>query len=170
VFIFITNAGAARVYGAELEVAAHPIEGLSLSGSLNYTDAYLTADQVNSSSLPSASVGRDGDKIPYTPKWSGSAAAEYQWPISDAISGLVRIDYSFTGKYPNTFRPTLSTYREIGDYHLVSARAGVRMDNWNLSLFARNLFNIHAATFTDGVNRDVVVRPRTIGLNLGIEF
>jgi iron complex outermembrane receptor protein len=170
VFVFITNAGAARVYGAELEVAVRPVEGLSLSGSLNYTDAYLTADQVNSNSLPSASIGRDGDKIPYAPKWSGSAAAEYQWPISTSTSGLVRIDYSYTGKYSNTFRPTLASYREIGDYHLVSGRVGLRMDNWNVSLFARNLFNVHAATFTDGVNRNVAVRPRTLGLNLGFEF
>ncbi len=170
VFSFITNAGAARTRGVEFELNARPVTGLTLSATVNYTDAKLTEDQVNSSSLPSTSIGRAGDRIPYTPRWSGSASASYEWELSASLSGLARLDYSYTGQYPNTFRPTLSTYRVIGGYHIVGGRLGVKAEGWNAALFARNLFNSQASTFTDGSTRYVAVRPRTIGVSVGADF
>ena len=62
-YSFITNAGAARIEGLELEVSARPIHGLSLNGSIGYTKAELTEDQANANILVDGSTGKKGDRI-----------------------------------------------------------------------------------------------------------
>ncbi|MCD9032051.1 TonB-dependent receptor [Luteimonas sp. Y-2-2-4F] len=168
VFAFITNAGAAQIDGGELELGVHPSAAFSLTATLNYTDAYLTEDQVNDDSLPSSSIGRAGDRIPYVPRWSGSLSADQVWRLGAGELGL-RVDYSYTGSYPNTFRPTLATYRRIGNYALVNARLAYTQGDWEFALFGRNLLDNEDATFSDGT-RMVSPRPRTYGISAAYRF
>jgi hypothetical protein len=81
-YSFITNAGKARIQGVEFEVAARPMTGLSLNGSIGFVDAKLTEDQANANILVDGTTGLDGDTLPGVPDLTASASASYTWPLA----------------------------------------------------------------------------------------
>ncbi len=178
-FSFITNAGKARVRGVELETTIRPAEGFSITGNASYIDAKLRENQANANvSAP----GLKGDRIPYVPKFSAGIAAQYEWALSDTLSGFARIDGNTVGGSYSDFRPsgqpTVNFTRYIDDYQLVNLRLGVEgpESSWAAYLFATNLFDSTAITRATSsaiaVGRTLVnsAAPRTIGLNFRTRF
>ncbi|KSB88169.1 hypothetical protein AS593_14745 [Caulobacter vibrioides] len=174
-YSFITNAGAARIQGLELEVAARPISGLTLNGSIGYTKAELTEDQANANILVDGSTGRKGDRIANVPDWTASASAQYVWPLPVAgLNGLVRADYAYTGEMVSTFRPTYVYFDKFGSFSTVNLRAGVEGEDWGVYAFVTNL------TDAEGImnkNSNVGYQdllygltPRTVGVNARRKF
>jgi len=172
---FITNAGAARIEGLELEVSARPIHGLSLNGSIGYTKAELTEDQANANILVDGSTGKKGDRIANVPDWTASASAQYVWPLPVAgLNGLVRADYAYTGEMVSTFRPTYVYFDKFGSFSTVNLRAGVEAEDWGVYAFVTNL------TDAEGImnkNSNVGYQdllygltPRTVGVNARRKF
>lgn len=172
-YSFITNAGKARIRGAEIELNATPVHGLNLSGGVGYADAKLTEDQSNSAVLVTATTGRAGDRIPNSPKWTASASADYTWALNDHLNGLVRADYAYTGKMQSTFRTTDPSYNSYGGFSTVNLRAGVENDRWGLYLFCQNVGDTvgKTAVLTQGGLTGLTygIAPRTIGLNFRIQ-
>jgi len=174
-YSFITNAGKARIQGVELEVAARPINGLSLTGSIGYTDAQLTQDQANANILVDGSTGLDGDALPNVPDLTAAASASYTWPLSVAgLNGLVRADYAYTGEMTSAFRPTYVYYDRFGSFSTVNLRAGVEGDGWGVYAFVSNLTNADGVmNKNSGVGyQDLLygLPPRTIGVNAKRSF
>jgi iron complex outermembrane receptor protein len=178
-FSFITNAGKARVRGVELETTLRPAEGFSITGNASYIDAKLRENQANANvSAP----GLKGDRIPYVPKFSAGIAAQYEWALSDTLSGFARIDANTVGGSYSDFRPsgqpTVNFTRYIDDYQLVNLRLGVEGPDskWAAYLFATNLFDSTAITRATSsaiaVSRTLVnsATPRTIGVNFRTRF
>jgi iron complex outermembrane receptor protein len=174
-YSLITNAGAARIEGLELEVAARPIHGLTLNGSIGYTKAELTEDQANANILVDGSTGLKGDRIANVPDWTAAASAQYVWPLPVAgLNGLVRADYAYTGEMVSTFRPTYVYYDKFGSFSTLNLRAGVEGDSWGVYAFVTNL------TDAEGImnkNSNVGYQdllygltPRTIGVNARRKF
>ncbi|PLR20297.1 TonB-dependent receptor [Caulobacter zeae] len=174
-YSFITNAGAARIEGLELEVAARPIHGLTLNGSIGYTKAELTEDQANANILVDGSTGRKGDRIANVPDWTASASAQYVWPLPVAgLNGLLRADYAYTGEMVSTFRPTYVYFDKFGSFSTVNLRAGVEGEDWGVYAFVTNL------TDAEGImnkNSNVGYQdllygltPRTVGVNARRKF
>jgi len=172
-FRFITNAGAARIRGFEAEVNARVMEGLDISGSLGYTDAKLTEDQVNSLILLAASSGRAGDRLPNVPKWTGSASVSYTWPAFGEYSGMVRADYTYTGTQGSELRPTSANYTLQDPYSIANARVGLQNDNFGVFVYINNLAGDVVMRNTRGtgfVNRLTSVTPRTVGINFRLSM
>jgi outer membrane receptor protein involved in Fe transport len=178
-FAFITNAGKARVRGLEVEATIRPAEGFSITGNASYIDAKLRENQANANvSAP----GLKGDRIPYVPKFSAGIAAQYQWALSDTLSGFARIDANTVGGSYSDFRPsgqpTVNFTRYIDNYQLANLRLGVEgPDNrWGAYLFVTNLFDSTAITRATSsaiaVSRTLVnsATPRTIGANFRTRF
>jgi iron complex outermembrane receptor protein len=174
-YSFITNAGKARIQGMEFEIAARPMAGLSLNGSIGYVDAKLTEDQANANILVDGTTGLDGDTLPGPPDLTASASASYTWPLAAAgLNGLVRADYAYTGEMTSTFRPTYVYYDKFGSFSTVNLRAGVEGEGWGVYAFITNL------TSADGImNKNSGVgyqdllygmAPRTIGVNARHKF
>ncbi|PVM81086.1 TonB-dependent receptor [Caulobacter radicis] len=174
-YSFITNAGAARIEGLELEVAARPIHGLTLNGSIGYTKAELTEDQANANILVDGSTGKKGDRIANVPDWTASASAQYVWPLPVAgLNGLLRADYAYTGEMVSTFRPTYVYFDKFGSFSTVNLRAGVEGEDWGVYAFVTNL------TDAEGImnkNSNVGYQdllygltPRTVGVNARRKF
>jgi iron complex outermembrane receptor protein len=170
-FSFISNVGKAQIDGFELEVAAYPIPGLSLTGTLSTIAARLTADQV--SDIASAS-GKSGDRLTYIPDRTMSGSAEYTWPVFGELNALVRADYTYTGKMTTEFRPTNVNYRRVGRYNQVNLRAGLQGTGWTAYVFANNVFDTVGITrisaSTSAPDYNVSIAPRTIGVNLTKDF
>ncbi|HTK36382.1 MAG TPA: TonB-dependent receptor [Caulobacteraceae bacterium] len=173
-FSFITNAGAARVKGGELEVTARPARGFTLGAAAGYIDARLTEDQRNASVLVTATTGRAGDRLPSVPKFNASMNATYTWPVFSGYDGLVRLDYAYTGQMQTTFRTTDPNFTTYGDYGTVNLRIGIENGKRGIYLFAQNLTDIAGVT---GASRTVggppvvySLPPRVIGVNARIAY
>jgi outer membrane receptor protein involved in Fe transport len=174
-FSFITNAGAARIQGVEVDGSFTPVRGLTFTGNFAYTDAVLSENQANSQVR---APGLKGDRIPYVPKWSGGASAQYSWPLSDSMNGFLRGDYSHIGSSYSDFRPPATFTRPIPATDLVNMRAGVEAPDgsWGAYVFVNNLFDstaiVRASSSAIGVGLTSVTtaRPRTVGINLRKTF
>ncbi|HKU54057.1 MAG TPA: TonB-dependent receptor, partial [Rhizomicrobium sp.] len=166
-FLFLTNAGNARVKGVEIETVALPFRGLQLSANVNLLSAKLTSDQINDLVIAS---GRKGDRIPQIANTGFSVAAQYEWDLG-GLRALVRSDLSYVGPCYGDFRPDSPSYRRMGDYADVGARIGVSKDNWAAYIFATNLFDVRGRTTAgvavgSNVEEVTTISPRTIGVNL----
>jgi len=170
-FSFITNVGASRIRGVELEMNAQPIDGLSLSGNMAYQNGKLRADQ-RSGTIEAP--GLKGDKLPYEPYFTAALGAEYSWSLVDDISGFARVDYSYTGRSYSEFRPTSIYYEKMGNFSNVNLRLGVENKDWGIFVFANNLFDtVGRIKVSSGVlseQQTLSTPPRTIGLNVRRNF
>ena len=169
---FIANAGKARVYGAELEVEARLTRDFMVGGTLALIKAQLTEDQPSTNAQ---FAGHAGDSFPNVPQVSGSFFAQYSHPISTAIEGFGRIDYSYTGQQGTQFSPTNPIYNVIPAYNLLGARVGVRANRWETALFGRNLLNAYAVNILEEASnltpRSVVpLQPLTVGVEFRYHF
>ncbi|WEK44005.1 MAG: TonB-dependent receptor [Candidatus Sphingomonas colombiensis] len=175
-FSYIGNAAAARVQGVEFETSIQPVHGLNISGNATYMTAKLTEDQLPSN-LTTASSGLAGNRIPYVPKFTMGASAQYTWALTNTFDGVIRADFSHSGGYYSDFRPTYVYTRYINGYELVNTRIGIeRQNDWGAYIFVNNLFDATAITRASssaigvGLTSVTSARPRTIGLNLRKSF
>jgi len=170
-FNFVTNVGASRIEGLELEGTLRPIPGLTINGNMNFVNGKLRTDQVNG---VVEAPGRKGDRIPYEPKFTTAVSAEYTWPLVGDLSGLARLDYSYTGKSYSEFRPNNSNYEEMGDYSNVNVRGGVEGEDWGAYIFINNLLNdVGKVKVSSGVLSEqatLSTAPRTVGVNVRRRF
>jgi len=173
-FSYLTNAGKAKIKGFEVEAVARPIRGLTLQATAAWVDAKLTEDQANSTILITGSTGRIGDKFPNVADFSGSASAEYTWPLKGDLNGLLRADYAYVGESASQFRPTYVYYEKQGDYGYANLRGGVEGPDWGAYLFVNNATNeVGLMSVSSALNnkRQVVsINPRTVGFQVRKRF
>ncbi|MDP3749554.1 MAG: TonB-dependent receptor [Phenylobacterium sp.] len=175
-FAFTGNAGAARSRGAELEVTARPVNGLSLSGGLGYTDAQFTESD------PSLTA-KVGDRVLQIPRFNFTASAQYDFSLGAMFDGFVRADVSGVSKSFTTFvqdpgEPGFSEARVRRPYQLVNLAAGLTYEDATFTAFVENLFNEHAnlsdtrsiAAELPGRPRYATNRPRTVGFAVRKSF
>lgn len=175
VFGLISNAGAARVWGAEAELSATLFRGLSVSGAFGYTDAKLSEDQVSDFVV---ATGRRGDPIPNVPKITASASLDYKRPVSDTLTGVARVDASHVGSFYSTLSPTDIYRRKVPSYELVNIRLGIEgtESDWGVYLFANNVFDdvainqLSSSANSGGLTNAISAAPRTYGINLMRRF
>lgn len=170
-FSFIANVGAATIKGLELELAARPLPGLSLTGSMGLVDGALDVDQTTGLIV---AAGRAGDTIPNEPDFKAAFSAEYVWPIASGFDGLARLDYAYTGESISTFRPTSPYYETMGDFSNVNLRLGIEGETWGAFLFANNLFDVVGKVKVTSQaayeQQTYSIPPRTIGVNVRRRF
>ncbi len=172
-FPIIVNAGKARIDGFEFEIHARPVAGLDVMLGGSVQNARLRQDQpladpANPAFDPNA--GLKGDKIPNVPDFQAAAAVTYRKPLTAGLDGLVHFDWSYRGNVNTQFRPTSPFNVPLAHYSLVNLRIGIENANWELSLYARNLFDKRAQVDAISSFQDplafITVRPRTLGARL----
>lgn len=170
-FPFTANAGAARAYGGEVELFAILAKGLSGTMNVSYTDAKISEQVENA---VGGIVAREGNWIPFTPKWSGNIGLDYTTPLSTKLNGIGRVSWAHrTETYSD---PENSPYQVNPDYDQVNLSFGVETLSWKLEAFVDNLLDEASSIFK--YNRVVAVpltyttyvRPRTIGARYTINF
>lgn len=157
----LTNAPAARLPGAELGFAAHPLDGLTLTGAFTYENAYLTA--------PSADLGASqGAHLPDVPHFTGTLAADYafaQTGLKPTVGGAV---HYMTQRSPGFGEPF-----ELPAYATLDLHGALTFGPVQTQLYLRNVFNKYAelsAYFFSGEPQTTILQPRTVGLNLTARF
>ncbi len=171
-FEFKANTGEAEIKGFEIELTAAPIDGLTLNASVGYAHAQLTS--VGSIPIPGINVG---DNIQNVPNWTGAASAEYVFPLTGSMDGLLRADYNHFGRSFSASND-IANPRLRPKWDVVNLRAGVIYEDWEIAVYANNITNEHVnfgdsrsiAAETPGRQRLATNRPRTIGIDVRRQF
>lgn len=174
---FFANGGRAKSQGLEVSSSWRPWKGMTLSGWVAWNDAKL------SEPLPATSLsyGASGDRLPYSSRYSGTLAAEQEFPLRGSASGFVGGSASYVGERLDIFPSNnFATGQPAGprlrfpSYTRVDLQAGVRSGPWSGSLFINNVGDERGIVSGgyDPVNNTNVslIQPRTIGLSLSRTF
>ena len=142
----IVNAKAAKSRGIDFSAQLKVTPRFTIDGTYSYTDAYLTAKAekiVVSSGVPYPAFA--GDRLPGSPRHSGSIGANYAYPLSEgrditaswAMTYIGNI-YSRIGLRGNgEVIPAYTTHRASVTYH---------SDMFDLGVYADNIFDKYAVT------------------------
>jgi len=166
---FLTsNAAGAKVEGAEMELGIRPAQGLRLDFSLGYADG-----RYGRFVDPLAGTDYSGNRLPYSARWTGGAAAEYHAPISGAVSAMLRGEASYRSDAFTTVDndPTFLSRGVVQ----VNLRAGLDFDDgrYGLYVWGRNIFDKrYVAGGFDFLGSTYVYRnmPATWGIELRGRF
>lgn len=189
----IVNGGTAESKGVETSFELLPIPELAIQGTYSYTDAKLTQDvpgiltiRETPNDYSNRFVQLDalaGDRLPGSPKHSGSLGATYTAPLTNG-----EVVANWTATYRGDVVTRLGWERAYGDklpgYVLHRASLTYDVDAMSFSLFANNIFDKYAISSVDndrsriGVNdgiavryyRQTVINPRTVGVEGRIKF
>jgi outer membrane receptor protein involved in Fe transport len=129
-----------HIKGAEFDLATKPFAGLTLGLAGTYLQSAVAGDYVGTTALgPTANF--NGYSFPNTPKWQGSATAEYDWNFRGDLDAFVGTRLTERSAAYGDFgtNPQL----KIPSYALLDAYVGVRTKDsrWSGQLWARNLTN-----------------------------
>jgi outer membrane receptor protein involved in Fe transport len=179
----LLNVPKSYIFGLEGELVARPATGLTLSANATYLKSKVTS---NYSATPDGlgvynaqgyTGNFRGSVLPYTPKFSGSLDAQYEFPVSDDLKAFVGGTATYQGRQNTTFRTEILRADDffIDDYALVDARVGVASaDNrWKVTAFGRNLTNksyvTAVSTYLDTLIR-YRGRPVVYGVSAGFNY
>ncbi|MEQ8507693.1 MAG: TonB-dependent receptor [Rhodospirillaceae bacterium] len=174
------NGGKAVSKGFEVSGRAVLNDNFAVTGTWAYVDAKLTEDAPG---LVDSNDAFDGDRLAGTPKHSASASLDYYRTLGN--------DYELNFNYGMTYISNVYTKTGLRNNGQVLAGFAVHnssltlsKDQWELSLFADNLFDEFAVTSVRqdlSLVRDVngvalrryfenVIRPRVVGIEARYRF
>jgi len=160
---YTTNGGRLEGWGVDSQLTLHPVTGLTLSASASWNNmAYQTktADHLR------------GDPADYVPAFTGAASAEYRFHWTDALGGVVRIDYQHSDPFQVFVRDAMAAPAVTDPTELLNARLGVLKVRWDVSLFAHNILgrsSIVSPAF-GALLYPIRLEPRTIGAAATVNF
>ena len=179
--VVVIDNGPLHAKGFEAELTAAPIEGVTVGGSVGYTDAKLIR--------PNPLIAQGN---PYllngVAKWVGQVYGQYQsQPIFDGATMLFRIDANYQGKYRNISNPNFAQDGEaaFAPYEFTKARwilngrlalrdMKVGAVSAEVGVWVRNLTNNRDALYTlqfgDFLINSSYQPARTFGLDLNFKF
>lgn len=153
----LINVPKSRIYGAQLQVMARPLNQLSLSASMTVMKSEVTSY----SGINALGVEENfqGDPLPYTPAFSGELDAEYRFDLP-GDSGMPFVGMTVRGQSNtstvfngdnitipispiNRTMPGVLHPYEIRPYAVADARVGYASESgrWRVTIWGRNLFN-----------------------------
>jgi iron complex outermembrane recepter protein len=168
-----TNAGAARIEGAELEIQALLFEGFTLSAEGGYTDFRYT----NLGAAAGLSGGPTLETQPVlTPKIKYSISADYKVPSPDAFGQFtLHGDWAWQAHEFND--AANSPDLEVGAYGIANARVNWLAPNkkWQMSVWSTNLGNhffFYGKSYIsgDGQVKGDPAPPREFGVTIRRNF
>lgn len=152
----VSNVDEVEITGLELGANLHATDHWRLYAGANLIDSEI---KVNSSRPDTV-----GNESPYTPEFTVNVGTDFDWPISDSLSFIARVDAQWVGETwfhtvqegqrPTIFMPLFVLGFGPGtgdfgiadfsnarrdDYQTVDVRVGVRGPRWSLIAFGLNV-------------------------------
>ena len=169
------NGGKASSDGVEFTATMRPTRGWDLSVNGAYTKAKLRED------TDPAIGGRDGDRLPFSPKYAISINSDYSWSVGGdakaSLGGSLRFLGDQQGPYSPGFLAANGRQFNVPSYTVVDLRGGVDFGRFTLEVYAKNLLDSEGKTsvvgegnFPFGAVGTGIIRPRTFGVTLGAGF
>ncbi len=167
----LQNVPKSKVDGGELQFAWTPLHGLQLTAAATY----LAAKVIEFVGTNADGIRQDyaGSAVPYSPKWSTNATADYEWTLSSTLMASVGLTAAQRSLSYATVGPT--PIDRISPYTLLDARASVRTldGKYRIEVYGKN---ITSRFYWDNVSHpyDTVVRyagmPETWGITFSAHF
>ncbi len=177
---FVVDQGKIRAKGFELEVTAAPARGLTMGGSVGYTDVSFPFVE------PAVLAGNNGElAVTARPKWTASVFAAYETqPLIGDATLQFRMDGQYRSKIRYNLQPTKDLYTEslsvssVKGFMLVNGRIALRHlkigpADAELAFWGKNITNRKDAIFVlptplaDSAN---YISARTFGVDLSVDF
>ncbi|MEM1383090.1 MAG: TonB-dependent receptor [Pseudomonadota bacterium] len=138
----IDNAASARSVGTEVQLAMRPIENLELGLGYGFTNAKFT-------DFTGSPVGDlTGERLQNAPRHTLSVVGEYSQPVLDNFAdAFLRTEFSFTSSREDPLNPTIEPFDA---FNVLSFRAGLRADRFELEAFVENALNDVSINGTGG--------------------
>lgn len=136
-----------RTYGLEFDAQVRPVEWLDIGGTFNYTNAKYTNGEavLLTDNLAGAQVvtTRTFDRVPDTPRTSGSIFADVRIPVAASINLILHGDLYFQSTTFTSARSANYAGTMISSYELANFRVGVEDDDagWSLTANLKNAFD-----------------------------
>ncbi|WP_313802662.1 TonB-dependent receptor [Sphingobium sp.] len=163
----IVNVPKSRIYGFEGQVVLAPVRGLNLSGAVSYLNTKI--ERFTGFDLSGENRDFAGSRLPFTPKWSANADAEYQWGVNAGLNAFVGGTLAYSSStnasigYPDRYH--------LPSYTTVDLRAGVKAadDAWRFTVWGRNITNEYYWTNVAKLN-DTIVKYAAMPVTYGASF
>lgn len=136
--IIVSNAGNARINGAEAELEIRPVDGLQIDMSASYTDFKIQALGAAAGVAGGPSLE---SKAPGTPEWKYNAGLQYRAELGNGATLTPRFDVYYQSKVFNEWTNNPRAVQE--GYALVNGRLTYNApdDEWYAALSVTNLFD-----------------------------
>jgi outer membrane receptor protein involved in Fe transport len=160
-----------HVVGAELQLVAQPIEGLTLDSSLTYVDTEV--DRFVGYDGLAVSGDQAGTPFPFSPKVQAATHIDYAFDVAPQIAGFIGASLTYNSR---TFAGVGAPERlRIDAFQLLDLRAGVDLQGgrYRAWVWGKNVTNEY---YWSNVfpNANVVARfvgqPATYGMTLSARF
>ncbi len=163
-FGFDSNFGKATSNGGDLSLQWRPVSGLDIDVGVAYTNA-----RFNKTLLING--GESSSQIPLSVPWSGTAAVAYEWSMG-AGRAYARGEFLYTDvSRGDLYASGINFIRPA--YNTLGASAGYKWDRWDVSLYGKNLTDVHPPLQQDtglGYYNVATMRPRQVGVQLRLAF
>ncbi|MDT8449082.1 MAG: TonB-dependent receptor [Wenzhouxiangellaceae bacterium] len=193
----VFNVPNSRSRGFDFELDLQPIDNLSLGIAGTYADSELRSTVVSVDEQGNESVVEGiekGNRLPTVPEFQFSANAEYSIPLANGMEGFLRGDFQHVGSrftqigdqadgfgmvpirdgLANNIGGVMQEFftfdPELSSYQLGNVRAGIRGEQFELSLFVHNLWDEQAKLSLDQERGRLarvgflINQPRTFGV------
>ena len=155
------NAGKARSYGAEIDFVWRIADGLDLDLSGGFTHAEFR--NYKKSDLLGNEVSYKGNRVPYTPRFTGIAGLQYRHP--SGFFGRAEVTYS-----DKIYWDDANEYSR-SDVVTVNSKIGYEGENFDIYLYGKNIFGeCYISSYAPASNMAVVAAPQTFGLEIAYRF
>ncbi|QNK69250.1 TonB-dependent receptor domain-containing protein [Variovorax sp. PAMC26660] len=169
-FVFVTNAGAARIKGGELTLNWKPSKAWRFTANAALIDARLTEDAKGLDA-------KAGTRLPQTPRFATTLGVTHNFSIADHPA-YVGVSARYTGKRDAGYSgSSVIPSIKMPAYTLVDLQAGIDFPRFSLSAYVRNLANKRGILSIEtglAANPNLVqaalAPSRTIGLNVNVPF
>jgi iron complex outermembrane receptor protein len=153
----LTNAGAVRTEGVELETSWHPVRAFTLTGGYTYDDARIIA--YHCGGLTGANLttctAHDGRQLPFAPRHKLDVTGDYRLPLPAALPFTTRLVSTYSYQSLTNFDIDQTPLARQPAYGLWDATLtfSTRDGRYRLSILGKNLTNQYYTTFiTPGGN------------------
>jgi len=175
----IINVGNTEISGLELDVSWLPMEGLELRLAYSYIDAEIKS---GTDERWQVRVYGDADLSGFEPPYIAdneySFSASYAGELGDTgLEWFARADYSYMDG--DRYLQVQNTM-ELDEKVRLNARVGVQNENWNITLWGRNLTDddtatsgiryIDPATFFPAVPVSFMPKLKQVGVTVNYQF
>lgn len=164
---FSDNAANAEIKGIEGEFTWAPIdiEGLTVAGAFSMLDTEITEVITPTNDV------LVGSELAFAPSLQANIRARYEWSTDSGLTAHVMPQIVYTAD-------SVSDVIEINkapvdSYTTLAFTTGLTSDNWSVELFANNITDERGELSNNFVfdrERVTVIRPRTVGIRVGIQY
>ncbi|WP_297733877.1 TonB-dependent receptor [uncultured Maricaulis sp.] len=164
---FSDNAANAEIRGIEGEVTWAPadIPGLTVVGAFSLLDTEITEVLVPTNDV------LVGSELAFAPSYQANVRARYEWPMDNGLMAHVMPQITITD---DSFSDVIEINKvEVEGHASLNFTTGLTGESWSVELFANNLTDERgeiANNFVFDRERVTVIRPRTIGVRVGVQY